>query len=119
TLMCALGQKQTFAVQEAMSALPPKADMCGAKADVRYGPKADMCDAKPNVRYGPIAVTNECPLKAKCGYISLHMQCAFGHLPRPESLAALVAEASLPPAPHLVVSGERCVRPEIRARHDV
>ena len=28
--MSALGQKQTFAVQKAMSALPPKADMCSA-----------------------------------------------------------------------------------------
>ena len=28
--MSALGQKQTCAVQEGMSALPPKADMCGA-----------------------------------------------------------------------------------------
>ena len=25
-----------------MSALPPKADMCGATRDVRYGPKADV-----------------------------------------------------------------------------
>ena len=25
-----------------MSALPPKADMCGATRDVRFGPKADM-----------------------------------------------------------------------------
>jgi hypothetical protein len=25
-----------------MSALPPKADMCGATRDVRYGPEADM-----------------------------------------------------------------------------
>ena len=25
-----------------MSALPPKADMCGAARDVRYGPKADI-----------------------------------------------------------------------------
>jgi hypothetical protein len=25
-----------------MSALPPKADMCGALADVRFGPIADM-----------------------------------------------------------------------------
>jgi hypothetical protein len=24
-----------------MSALPPKADMCGATSDVRYGPRAD------------------------------------------------------------------------------
>src|SRR5262245_59643246 len=35
-------QKQTFAVQKGMSALPPKADMCGALADVCFGPKADI-----------------------------------------------------------------------------
>src|SRR5262249_52416343 len=29
----------------AMSALPPKADMCGATRDVRYGPIADSCTA--------------------------------------------------------------------------
>jgi hypothetical protein len=40
--MSALGQKQTFAVQNRMSALPPIADMCGAKRDVRYGPIADI-----------------------------------------------------------------------------
>ena len=28
--------------QKARSALPPKADMCGALADVRYGPIADI-----------------------------------------------------------------------------
>jgi hypothetical protein len=28
--------------QKAMSALAPKADMCGAVADVRYGPIADI-----------------------------------------------------------------------------
>ena len=28
--------------QTVMSALPPKADMCGATGDVRYGPKADI-----------------------------------------------------------------------------
>ena len=33
--MSALGQKQTFAAQKAMSALPPKADMCGAQGHVR------------------------------------------------------------------------------------
>ena len=33
--MSALGQKQTFAVHQPMSALPPKADMCGALAHVR------------------------------------------------------------------------------------
>jgi hypothetical protein len=40
--MSALGQKQTCAVQKGMSALPPKADMCSAQADVRFVPKADV-----------------------------------------------------------------------------
>jgi hypothetical protein len=58
--MSALGQKATFAVQkrhvrftpnsdresgfsqEAMSALPPTADMCSAQADVCLVPKADI-----------------------------------------------------------------------------
>ena len=40
--MSALGQKQTFAVQTGMSALLPKADMCGAKRNVCFVPKADM-----------------------------------------------------------------------------
>src|SRR5262245_34038427 len=43
--MSALGQEQTCALQEPMSALPPKADMCGAIAHVCFGPKADI---KPN-----------------------------------------------------------------------
>jgi hypothetical protein len=33
--MSELGHKQTFAVQNVMSALAPKADMCGATKDVR------------------------------------------------------------------------------------
>ena len=32
--MSALGHKQTFALRNAMSALPPIADMCGATAHV-------------------------------------------------------------------------------------
>ena len=40
--MSALGQKQTFAMQNVMSALPLKADMCSARANVRFVPKADM-----------------------------------------------------------------------------
>src|SRR5215813_11040629 len=61
-MMSALGQKQTCALQNVMSALhpiattkadsrkimsalPPKADMCGATGDVRFGPKADSRDA--------------------------------------------------------------------------
>src|SRR5262245_52855383 len=40
--MSALGQMQTNAVQNGMSALPPKADICGATRDVRFGPITDM-----------------------------------------------------------------------------
>ena len=40
--MSALGQKQTCAVQRAMSALPPIADMCGATRHVRFVPIADI-----------------------------------------------------------------------------
>jgi hypothetical protein len=40
--MSALGQKQTFAVQSGMSALPPIADICGAKRYVRFVPIADI-----------------------------------------------------------------------------
>src|SRR5262245_10720744 len=32
-----------------MSALPPKADMCGAIGDVCFGPKADSCSAAKKI----------------------------------------------------------------------
>ena len=50
--MSALGQKRTFAVQNAMSALPPKADMCSALAHVRFVPKADILHASKNAHKG-------------------------------------------------------------------
>jgi hypothetical protein len=40
--MSALGQKQTFALQKGMSALPPIADIRGAKTNVRFVPIADI-----------------------------------------------------------------------------
>src|SRR5262245_58518421 len=43
--MSALGHKRTCASQNVMSALHPKADMCGAPAHVCFGPKADSCSA--------------------------------------------------------------------------
>src|SRR5262249_44638968 len=49
-LMSALGQKRTSAVQHGMSALPPKADMCGASAHVRFGPKADSATQRSGAR---------------------------------------------------------------------
>ena len=36
------GSKATCAAQKVMSALPPKADMCGETSDVRFVPKADI-----------------------------------------------------------------------------
>ena len=58
--MSALGQKQTYAAQQVMSALPP---IAAAKADTpqmvmsALHPKADMCSAARHVRFGPIADT--------------------------------------------------------------
>jgi hypothetical protein len=37
-----LGRKRLFRSAIIMSALPPKADMCGATRDVRFGPIADI-----------------------------------------------------------------------------
>ena len=56
-MLSALGQKQTYALQKRMSALPPIAT---AKADMpqmvmsALPPKADMCDATRDVCFGPI-----------------------------------------------------------------
>ena len=44
--MSALGQKQTCAAQKGMSALPPKADICSALADVRFVLQADIAQAR-------------------------------------------------------------------------
>jgi len=43
--------------QKAMSALPPKADMCGATRDVRFGPKADIIE----IVSGPIYISAMSP----------------------------------------------------------
>src|SRR5262249_53325589 len=67
--MSALSQKQTHALQQRMSALPPIAT---PKADSRerscllYPPKADMCVATVHVSFGPIA--DSCTA-AKCIFI--------------------------------------------------
>jgi hypothetical protein len=41
----ALGQKATWARIQAMSALPPKADIRESRLNVRFGPKGDICAA--------------------------------------------------------------------------
>src|SRR5262249_6477031 len=56
--MSALGQKQTFALHQPMSALHPKADICSAVGYVRFGPLADTaCQS----------MTRSARNKAKCG----------------------------------------------------
>jgi hypothetical protein len=45
------GSKADIPITLTMSALPPKADMCGATRDVRYGPIADIrCSREAEVR---------------------------------------------------------------------
>src|SRR5262249_46773837 len=46
----ALSQKQTYAVQNAMSALPPKADIDRQVWNVRFGPIADIAPANFIIR---------------------------------------------------------------------
>ena len=57
--MSALGQKQTYAVQNRMSALPPKAHMCSAQAHVCFGPEADSCSAAKNSLFDHFAGAGE------------------------------------------------------------
>ena len=58
TSMSALGQKRTCAVHSRMSALPPKADMCGATRDVRFVPIADI---------GGYSITSSAALRSPSG----------------------------------------------------
>jgi hypothetical protein len=51
--MSAMGQKLPRDAAGCMSALPPKADMCSAPADVRYGPIADSCSAQIKQAFSP------------------------------------------------------------------
>lgn len=39
--------------QKVMSALPSKADTCGAQANIRFGPIADICAATSDVCFTP------------------------------------------------------------------
>src|SRR5262249_39064995 len=42
-----------------MSALPPKADMCSATRDVRFGPKADSCSAANGSLFGHRVISRQ------------------------------------------------------------
>jgi len=56
-LMSALGQKQTSRLHQAMSALPPKADMDQHRCDVRFVPKADSCTAARKILFDQLVST--------------------------------------------------------------
>ena len=85
--MSALGQKQTCALQNPMSALPPIAT---AKADMpqmvmsALPPKADMCSANRHVCFGPIA-----DIPYFHSITSLALASNVGGTLRPSALAVL------------------------------
>ena len=73
--MSALGHKQTFAMQNPMSALHPKADMCGGTRDVRFVPIADMTLATPALSPWAAALTTHVGARKpftnqNCAYVS-------------------------------------------------
>jgi hypothetical protein len=49
--MSALGHKRTYAVQKGMSALPPIADIRGAKTNVCFVPIADIVNWQPLAKF--------------------------------------------------------------------
>jgi len=57
-----------------MSALPLKADMCSALADVCFGPEADICAAKRDVRFVPIA-TEKADARKRARRIKPYLLC--------------------------------------------
>jgi hypothetical protein len=84
--MSALGQKQTFAPQKVMSALPPKADICGATRDVCYGPKADIANSRSTFALRAIAKKEKVPrliyspLNNRCTLLCKQTKLALGAL---------------------------------------
>jgi hypothetical protein len=63
--MSALGHKRKCAAHSLMSALPPKADVCGASADVCQGPKADISrlpcsDTNERQRWNKLRLSSVC-----------------------------------------------------------
>jgi hypothetical protein len=65
-----IGQKQTFPRVRPMSALPPKADMCSALADVRFVPIADIARSFDHfVGAGEQCRGNRYPERPRCTHI--------------------------------------------------
>jgi hypothetical protein len=91
--MSALGHKRTYAVQKGMSALPPKADMCAATGDVRFGPIADIVAHGRILRAAPVRMLPRVCAPAQAPKVEvlrvaeevsqLHKE-AVGHVPQPK-----------------------------------
>src|SRR5262245_42395391 len=64
------GSKQTFAPQKALSALPPKADICTATGHVRFAPNSDIDCVLRRVRFA---------LKSGNGDLRTAVRCAEDH----------------------------------------
>jgi hypothetical protein len=79
--MSALGQKQTYAMQKAMSALPPIADIRRQVFDVCFVPKAVSCSAANKYLY---SITSSAVTSNVCGTA------------RPRVLAGLVLRRKWP-----------------------
>ena len=83
--MSASGQKQTFAVQSVMSALPPIADMCSALAHVCFAPIADIPPALPPIAEfsvsGPIFMKK---VRCRVSYLTYEVAARPIHYPQYE-----------------------------------
>ena len=60
--MPAMGHKQTLEQASEMSALPPKADMCGVEIDVCFVPRTDIDTSQLPLQFNlhqPLTTANE------------------------------------------------------------
>jgi len=69
-----MSDRESEIAKKAMSALAPKADVCGATGDVRFGPKADMNrEGCASVRSRPYAPTPTPSIRRRL-ILSLHFR---------------------------------------------
>ena len=90
-MMSALGQKQTFAVQKGMSALPPIADICSATGHVRFTIKnAESSPASSHIysRVNSNEIVNE---QSAMKVITALTACAISHCQRSSCQLAGIA----------------------------
>ena len=78
--MSALGHERTFAVQNVMSALPSKADMCGATKDVRYVPIADIAPPHSIISSARACIDGGTPMPSALAVLRLMYQLNFSCL---------------------------------------